>query len=148
MSPDEIEEIDQKKPSELTWYEIMGLQQRDRRRVKLESFRGQEKNRADGTYDDYTKDKGNWKYCTLCNHAQGADFDYFGYPNHAASCPIATEREVRWHLYHVLEENKRLKEKNSKCLEERTFWEGKYHIVKAENNSLRRKLKKEENNGG
>ena len=58
MSPDEIEEIDQKKPSELTWYEIMSLQQRDRRRAKFESFKSQEKNRADGAYDNYTKNNG------------------------------------------------------------------------------------------
>ena len=149
MSPDEIEEIDQKKPSELTWYEIMSLQQRDRRRAKFESFKSQEKNRADGAYDNYTKNNGQWKYCALCNHTYNGEFDYSGgYPNHAAHCPVATEREVRWHLYHVLEENKRLIEKNSKRLEERTFWEGKYRMVKDENNSLRRKLKKEEKKDG
>ena len=83
-----------------------------------------------------------WKLgirCPLCNYLEG----------HSGECPLRTADDLRTEIEY-LRKQLILYDKISRNANERAhLWEGKYRIVKHENNVLRRKLRRQaESEGG
>lgn len=67
----------------------------------------------------------------------------FGVSFHAWDCPHASIGDIRRSCRALLESVDRCRREQKRIKQSVTYWQGKFHMVRQENNKLRKKLEKE-----